>query len=156
MKISTQVRYGARALIELAKTGSSKPVPIQWISSRQEISPSYLEQLLASLKKANLVKSFRGPGGGYMLALPPAKISLNDIFIALEGKTEIMGCMKSQNPACDRMEFCIMHLFWERFQDSLINFLKSVTLETIVAQEQELFARRGRPRRRRLKRRANK
>lgn len=85
MKISTKGRYGLRAFIDLACYGAEEPVSISSISARQEISERYLEQLMAKLKKAGLVKSIRGAGGGYRLAKDAAEVSVGDVLRALEG-----------------------------------------------------------------------
>ncbi len=154
MRISTKVRYGARAIIELAKVDSDKPVAIQWIASKQEISPSYLEQLLAKLRHAGIVHSFKGPGGGYILAKPPEEISLYDIVITLEGKIAIMKCLLPDDiKHCDRIEYCIMRVFWERFQNAIIEYLKSITFADIMKEEQKFFSEHGSPKPRKLKRR---
>ena len=88
MKISTKGRYGLRAFIDLACYGAEEPVSISSISARQEISERYLEQLMAKLKKAGLVKSIRGAGGGYRLAKDAAEVSVGDVLRALEGDLE--------------------------------------------------------------------
>ena len=79
MKLSTKGRYGLRALIDLALYSEKEAASIASISARQQISESYLEQLIAKLRKAGLVKSVRGAGGGYMLAKPASEISVGDI-----------------------------------------------------------------------------
>ena len=84
MKLSTKGRYGLRALIDLALYSENETVSIASISARQNISESYLEQLIAKLRKAGLVTSVRGAGGGYKLAKPASEISVGDILRALE------------------------------------------------------------------------
>ena len=91
MKLSTKGRYGLRALIDLAQYSEVEPVSINSISARQGISERYLEQLMALLKKAGLVKSIRGAGGGYVLAKEKEDISVGDVLRALEGKLEVTG-----------------------------------------------------------------
>jgi len=152
MKISTRMRYGARAMVELARSGQGKPLAIQWIASRQQISPSYLEQLLAKLRKAGLVKSYKGPVGGYMLARSPEEITLLDVFIALEGKIGLVHCMMPQNPQCERIDYCVMRLFWNRFQQTIEQFLKSITVSELLEKENELFSKTGAKKPRRMKR----
>ena len=80
MKLSTKGRYGLRAMIDLARYSEKEPVSIGSVAARQEISERYLEQLVALLKKAGLVKSIRGASGGYVLAKKPSEISVGDIF----------------------------------------------------------------------------
>ena len=85
MKLSTKGRYGLRAIVDLARFSESEPVSISSISSREDISEGYLEQLMALLKKAGLVKSIRGAAGGYVLARPAGEISGGAVLRALEG-----------------------------------------------------------------------
>ena len=92
MKLSTKGRYGLRAIVDLARFSESEPVSISSISSREDISEGYLEQLMALLKKAGLVKSIRGAAGGYVLARPAGQISVGDVLRALEGKLEPAEC----------------------------------------------------------------
>ena len=80
MKISTKGRYGLRALIDIAQYSEIEPVPISSISARQDISERYLEQLMALLKRAGLIKSIRGAGGGYVLAKDVSEISVGDVL----------------------------------------------------------------------------
>ena len=86
MKLSTKGKYGLRAFIDLAVCGENRPVSLNSIAERQEISISYLEQLMAKLKKAGLVKSVRGVNGGYTVARPVDEISVGDVLRALEGE----------------------------------------------------------------------
>ena len=92
MKISTKGRYGLRALIDIAQYSEIEPVSISSISARQDISERYLEQLMALLKKAGLIKSIRGAGGGYVLAKDVSEISVGDVLRALEGNLEPVEC----------------------------------------------------------------
>lgn len=91
MKLSTKGRYGLRALIDLAVYSEESAVSIGSIAARQKISESYLEQLMAKLRKAGLVVSIRGAGGGYRLARPAGEISVGDILRALEGNLEAVA-----------------------------------------------------------------
>ena len=88
MKLSTKGRYGLRALIDLARYSELEPVSISCIAERQNLSERYLEQLMSLLKKAGLVQSIRGAGGGYVLAKDAGEISVGDVLRALEGSLE--------------------------------------------------------------------
>ena len=92
MKLSTKGRYGLRALIDLAQYSEEEPVSITSISNRQGISERYLEQLMAKLKKAEIVKSIRGAGGGYILGKDMHEISVGDVLRALEGSLDPVEC----------------------------------------------------------------
>ena len=85
MKLSTRSTYGMRALIELALTSGRSPVSAAWIAKRQDLSVAYLEQLLHRLKKQGLVRSIRGPRGGYVLAKDPARITMAEVVRVLDG-----------------------------------------------------------------------
>ena len=102
MKLSTKGRYGLRALIDLALYSENETVSIASISARQNISESYLEQLIAKLRKAGLVTSVRGAGGGYKLALPASEISVGDILRALEGSLDAVNCPGLEEEMCIR------------------------------------------------------
>ncbi len=92
MKLSTRAKYGLKALIDLGLHVKQKPSRFQSIASRQNISDSYLEQLMALLKKAGLVESARGAAGGYRLGRPAEEISVGDILRVLEGSLEAAQC----------------------------------------------------------------
>ncbi len=92
MKLSTKGKYGLRAMIDLARYSEKEPVSIGSVAVRQGISERYLEQLVALLKKAGLVKSIRGASGGYVLEKKPSEISVGDILRALEGSLEPVKC----------------------------------------------------------------
>jgi len=152
MKLSTRLRYGTRAILELAKSSSGKPVPIQWIASKQNISPSYLEQLLARLRKAGIVKSLKGPGGGYTLAKKPEQISLLDIELALEGNLSIVKCLDDLS-YCDNIDYCIARTVWEKMRDMLVEFLEKQKIADILEKEKELLKNKKNMRPRRVRRR---
>jgi Rrf2 family protein len=153
MKISTRLRYGARAAHELAKSYGGKPVPIQWIASRQDISSSYLEQLLAKLRNGGIVSSFKGPGGGYKLSQPPEKISILDLETALEGKIALVKCCELEKCDCGREDYCVMKLFWVQLQELMIDYLKSITLQDVLEKEKEIVAKKGERKPRKVRRR---
>ena len=92
MKLSTKGRYGLRALIDLALYSENETVSIQSIARRQNISDSYLEQLMRKLRSAGLIVSVRGAQGGYKLARPANEISVGDVLRALEGSLEAVTC----------------------------------------------------------------
>lgn len=92
MKLSTRARYGLKALIDLGLHSASEAISLQSIAERQDISTSYLEQLMAMLKKAGLVKSSRGAYGGYQLGKPADEISVGEVLRVLEGSLEAAAC----------------------------------------------------------------
>ncbi len=136
MKLSTRGRYGVRAMLELAMHKSGSPLALQEMASRQGISAKYLEQLLIPLKAAGLVTSVRGAKGGYLLAMPPEKISLYDIVRTLEGPLAVVECV--QDPmTCDRVGGCTVHLVWGEMSQLLVDFLSGLTLDRMAERQTE-------------------
>ena len=133
MKISTKGRYGLRAFIDLACYGAEEPVSISSISARQEISERYLEQLMAKLKKAGLVKSIRGAGGGYRLAKDAAEVSVGDVLRALEGDLEPATCAALHSEGS-----CITKYVWKKVNESMAQTVDSIMINTLVEMNKEV------------------
>ena len=100
MRLTTKSRYGTRLVLDIAMYGKEKPVPLSDVSSRQNISLKYLEQLTAKLKKAGIVNSQRGPFGGHNLAKNPEDITIGDIVRILEETTVIVDCAEQEKKLC--------------------------------------------------------
>lgn len=129
MKLSTRGEYGLRAMFDLAMRQGDSPTPLKDIAERQEISGHYLEQLIASLRKAGLVKSVRGAQGGYLLGRPPEDITVGDIVRILEGPIGPTECVSQEEPTtCGRAENCIARQVWKRVRDSIVEVMDSITL----------------------------
>ena len=132
MRLSTKGRYGFRALVDLAMHGQDdEAVSISSIAARQELSESYLEQLIAKLKKAGLVNSIRGINGGYTLAKPPSSIMVGDILRALEGDLVIVECPEIEGE-CAKSDSCVTKYVWKRINDSIKNVVDSMTLQELL------------------------
>ena len=127
MKLSTKGRYGLRALIDLALYSENETVSIASISARQNISESSLEQLIAKLRKAGLVTSVRGAGGGYKLAKPASEISVGDILRALE-----------EENSCDGSEFCVTKYVWQKINDSINRTVDEMKLDQLVEESRSM------------------
>ncbi len=118
MKLSTRAKYGLKALIDLGLYSEKEAVSLQSIAGRQNISVSYLEQLMALLKKAGLVKSVRGAAGGYFLGRPAEEISVGDILRVLEGGLEAATCPGTEGDGgCQGSDLCVAKLVWKRIND---------------------------------------
>lgn len=136
LKLSTKGRYGLRALIDLALADENEPVSISSISARQEISERYLEQLMAMLRKAGLVKSIRGAGGGYVLAKPSAMISVGDVLRALEGNIEPVDCDGfSEKTDCESADSCIAKYVWQKINDSINQTVDKIMISELIRRE---------------------
>ncbi len=131
MKLSSRTRYGMRAILELALEYGNAPLQIKTIADREDISNKYLEQLIAMLKSAGLVRSIRGPRGGYLLAKPPAEIQLKDVFVTLEGPMISAECLDHPE-FCPRCMDCVTRDIWQNLQDAIDGVLESVTLADLV------------------------
>lgn len=130
MKLSTKGRYGVKAIADLAINYEEGPISIKSISGRQNISEYYLEQLFSTLRKAGLIKSIRGSGGGYILGRAPMDITVYEILEVLEGPIEISTCL--DNNDCNNVECCATRAVWKKIKDSIDSVTLSITLQDIV------------------------
>jgi Rrf2 family iron-sulfur cluster assembly transcriptional regulator len=121
------------AMADLASQGNGKPVALADIAARQEISLSYLEQLFGKLRKGALVKSVRGPGGGYRLARPGSDIRVSDIILAVDEPIQATRCAPGTPAGCHNNKGrCLTHDLWEELSNQIYLYLSSVTLEEVV------------------------
>ena len=139
MKLSTKGRYGLRALIDLAQySGGDTPVSITSISDRQAISERYLEQLIAKLKKAGLVRSVRGAGGGYILAKDIHEISVGDVLRALEGNLDPVECAGLEpDGECKAADSCVTKYVWKRINESINRTVDEIRLDQLVEESRK-------------------
>lgn len=134
MKLSTKGRYGLRAVLDVAMNGQEEAVALSSIAERQNISISYLEQLISKLKKAGIVQSKRGAQGGYILAKPAEKISVGEILRALEGNLEPVDCAEIMGgkATCSSKDSCVTKYVWKRISDSINNAVDALMLSDLV------------------------
>ncbi len=142
MYISTRGRYGLRALLEIAVQAEQVPVTIRDISKRQQMSVSYLEQILYRLRKAGIVRSVRGARGGYTLARRDDQITVNHVINALDGPISISYCdsPKLREKSCIGPASCVSRILWKRLEELIQDALSSVTLADMKRQIRELKA----------------
>jgi Rrf2 family iron-sulfur cluster assembly transcriptional regulator len=133
MRLTTKGRFAVTAMIDLALRQNTGPVTLAAISQRQQISLSYLEQLFGKLRRAALVSSVRGPGGGYNLAQPPASISVADIVSAVDEPIDATQCGGKEN--CHDDKRCMTHDLWATLNEKMQEYLSSVTLADLVAHQ---------------------
>lgn len=140
MKLSTKGRYGLRAVLDLALNGEKEAVPLSCIAERQNISISYLEQLIAKLKKAGIVNSIRGSQGGYVLAKDVNEISVGDILRALEGDLHPVDCAEviGGDVTCSASDLCVTKYVWKRISDSINSVVDEITLSELVEESKEV------------------
>ena len=132
MKLTTRGRYAVTAMLDLAIHGHDRPVSLSDISSRQEISLSYLEQLFAKLRRCDLVTSVRGPGGGYLLSRERAGIFVAQIIDAVDESVDVTNCQGKGN--CHQGEVCLTHHLWQDLSDQIHGFLSRISLADLVDQ----------------------
>jgi Rrf2 family protein len=127
MKLSTKARYALRAMMELALHEGEGPQLLRDIAKAQRLSPKYLEQLTIPLRHAGLLRTERGPSGGYELAKPASRITALDIVEAVEGPLDLLDCIGS-SAACDRTATCAARRLWMRVGEAMSGALAEATL----------------------------
>ena len=133
MKLTSKGRYAVMAMADLAKINTDRPTNLTEISLRQGISISFLEQIFLKLKKNNLVKSLRGPSGGYSLTRSPEEIKLLSIIKAVDEKVKTLGCKKESKKGCNgKLIKCITHNLWDDLEMLINNFFEKNTLKDII------------------------
>lgn len=136
MKISTKGRYGLRAMTDLASHMEGAPVSLVSVAKRQNLSLNYLEQVFGTLRKAGIVKSLKGPQGGYLLAKEASEITVQEILEALEGKFSIVDAGNDLSEM-DAVERAIQELVWNQIDEKVNTFLSECTLEQLANEYRE-------------------
>ena len=134
MRLTTKGRFAVTAMVDLSMRQTRGPVTLAAISERQHISLSYLEQLFGKLRRAKLVNSVRGPGGGYNLAKPIADITVAEIISAVDEPIDATQCAGKENCNDDRR--CITHDLWATLNEKMNDYLTSVSLADVVSHQQ--------------------
>jgi Rrf2 family iron-sulfur cluster assembly transcriptional regulator len=135
MRMSTKAQYAVRAMVNLNLHSDGAPVSLRDISLREGISRTYLEQLFVKLRRGQIVKSVRGPGGGYLLARPAQEIQVDEIIDSVEESLVPISCMDQKNGcACD--DECVTHNVWHGLAERIRQFLSSITLADLTAEAQ--------------------
>lgn len=138
MNITTRGKYGVKAMFELALRYGNGPVPLRQVAEQQRLPEHYLEQLMAPLRKAGLVRSVRGAQGGYMLGRDPREITVGDILRVLEGPVTPVDCAADDPEAyayCPDGESCIVRGVWLRIRDAVNAVVDGITLAELREQE---------------------
>ena len=130
MRLTTKGRYAVTAMLDLALYGDRGPISLADISSRQDISLSYLEQLFAKLRRRELVRSIRGPGGGYRLSRPGEEIFVAEIIDAVDERVDATGC--SGQSDCQDGHTCLTHHLWSDLSEQIHHFLSDISLASLV------------------------
>lgn len=143
MKISTKGRYALRLLLDIAQQGEGAVVSLKEISSRQDISVKYLEQIVLKLNKAGFLKSIRGVQGGYTLTRAPAEYNAGEVLRAVEGSLAPTACLESEINQCARCDQCATLWFWEGMDRAINDYVDRFTLQDFLDHEPEYKKARG-------------
>jgi len=136
LKLSTKGQYGVRAMFEIAKNYPATTTTIREISKKQDVSVSYLEQILNRLRRDGLIESVKGPGGGYVLSRAPSEISILAVLQVLEGPVAITACLKPESgEGCRRADRCVTRLLWKSLGERIEQFLGTISLEDLMREE---------------------
>ncbi len=142
MRISNKAQYAVRAMVRLNMCGSDRPVSSKTIAEKEAISLAFLEQIFGKLRRAVLVRSLRGPGGGYVLARNAGQIRIHEIIESVEQTLAPVACMDDKG-RCNCDEQCITHTVWEGLGRRVRHFLSSITLADLTAEAMEKMALKG-------------
>ncbi|MDR1569300.1 MAG: Rrf2 family transcriptional regulator [Oscillospiraceae bacterium] len=135
MKISTKGRYALRMMIDLAQHAQSTEwIPLKDVSLRQDISIKYLEQIVQRLCSAGMLKSLRGPSGGYQLSKPASSYTAGEILRTIEGSLAPVACLEGAVNVCPRASYCPSIGFYEGLRDVIDNYVNGITLQELADQ----------------------
>jgi len=132
MRLSTKGQYAVRAMVNLARHSGAKPVSLKDISEGEGISLSYLEQLFVKLRRGHIVRSVRGPGGGYILAKPSSAISVGEVISVVEEPLNPVACLDKDSAGCAREANCSTQGIWKGLANKISEFLNSISIEDII------------------------
>lgn len=132
MRVSTRGRYALRMMLDLALHNSGEYITLKDISARQEVSVKYLEQIVSVLSKAGMLKSVRGPSGGYKLTKSPEQYTVGDILRVTEGSLAPVACLDSPQNDCPRAETCATLGFWQELYDAVRGVVDKTTLADLA------------------------
>ncbi len=132
MKLTTKGRYAVTAMLDLSLNNDNGPVSLLEISDRQSISLSYLEQLFSKLRRQGLVKSMRGPGGGYSLSKPPEEIAISSIIMAVDENLDVTNCGNAKGGCSEDNKRCLTHNLWLDLSHRIQSFLDDISLQDMM------------------------
>ena len=128
MKISTKGRYALRLMLDLATYSTDGPVCLKDVARRQQISDKYLEQIVATLNKAGLIRSVRGAQGGYLLVRKPEEYTVGEILRVTEGNMAPVPCLEYEENQCNKQESCVSVILYKKINDAVNSVIDTVTL----------------------------
>ncbi len=134
MRFSTRTRYGLRFLLRLAAQPPDSLLQLGQVAREENISSGYLEQIVRALKPLGILRAVRGSGGGYALAKSPAEITMEEVFLHLEGEISPVRCL-TKGRRCQREKQCSTRSFWKELDSHIRGFLHTHTLQEIIEAE---------------------
>lgn len=140
MKISTKGRYALRMLVDLAQHRNNGFISLKEVSERQNISKKYLEQIVPSLNKGNILRTNRGPQGGYYLAVDPDKCTVGEVLRLTEGSLSPVDCGAQEPVECERSEDCVTLPIWQGLNRVINEYLDGITLQDLLDRQKESYA----------------
>ena len=140
MRLLTRSRYAVRAILDLAMNQDDKPVFIRQIAEREGLSERYLENLFLQLKRAGILESSKGRGGGFRLAKPPEEITILEIVEVVEGKISLVACVEDES-VCENVDICAPHDLWKELAENIRDFLRNYTLKDLIELQREKLQR---------------
>jgi Rrf2 family iron-sulfur cluster assembly transcriptional regulator len=140
MRITTKGRYGLRAVVSLAGAQDGKPLAISKIAKEEGVSAEFLEQIFFRLKKSGMIRSHRGPHGGFVLGRPPDKITVNEILAAVDERIAPAPCADQEGDHdCERSPDCPAHAMWNELSDIIAGYLQHVTVQDLMDRKTSYF-----------------
>ena len=139
MKISTRGKNAIKLMLDLATYNNGEPIRLKDIARRQNISDKYLEQIVAVLNKASLVKSIRGIHGGYLLSYAPKQYTVGQILKAVEGNMSPADCVGQNGAPCESKSICVSYRLWDKLDSAINDVLEGITLADMLEWQNELL-----------------
>lgn len=133
MKLSAKSRYAVMAVVDMCYYFNNKPTSLQYVAERQNIALNYLEQIFVKLRKGGIVRSVKGPGGGYILNKELHEIKLADILEAIDGSVQMTRCKPKNGGCVDKSSKCLTHNVWKGLEKTIVNYLNSISLNDILS-----------------------
>jgi Rrf2 family iron-sulfur cluster assembly transcriptional regulator len=132
MRLTTKGRYGVRAVLNLATQNQNHPISISQISQEENLSPEFLEQIFFKLKKAGVIRSIRGPKGGFVLNWKPSEVTIKAILDAVGESINPTPCTNGSSEPCPRKKNCALAPVWNGFYQVLEKHLDSISIKDII------------------------
>ena len=139
MRVSTKGRYAIRVLIDMAKSGESDFHPLHTLAARQGMSEKYLEAILGTLVKNNILEGARGKGGGYKMAKPAAELTVWDILSVIETSMSPVECVDDGKNGCERADFCPTLPMWKDLAKIIKDYFSGITIKQLARKAPEIM-----------------